>query len=83
MLLCRDIGAVPVVYFCLSEVTFSLCYIIIFRLWINNHLSNKYHRQWCALAVCFDWVGHSGVTSVQFSLLACLALWLLIHHTIV
>ena len=47
---CRDIGVVLVVYCCLSEVTFSLCYIIIFQIRINNHLSNKYHRQWCTHA---------------------------------
>ena len=82
-LYCRDIGAVPVVYCCLSEVTFSLCYIIIFRIWINNHSSNKYHRRWCTLAVHFDWEGHSGVTSVQFGPLACLALWLLTHRMMV
>ena len=35
------------------------------------------------LAVHFNWVGHSGVTSVQFSPLACSALWLLTHRTMV
>ena len=40
---------VPVVYCCLSEVTFSLCYIIIFRIRINNHLSNKYRYEWIML----------------------------------
>ena len=81
MLYCRDIRAVLVFYCCLNEVTFSLCYIIIFQIRINNRLSNKYHRRWCALAVCFHWVGHSGMTSVQFSPLACSALWLLAYRT--
>ena len=53
MLYCRDVGVVLVFYCCLNEVTVLLCYIIIFRIWINNRLSNKYHRWWCALAVCF------------------------------
>ena len=72
-----------VVYYHLGEVTFSLCYIIIFQIWISNRLSNKYHRRWCALAVRFNWLGHSGVTSVQFGPFVCSALWLLAHHTMV
>ena len=71
---------VLVFYCCLNDVTFSLCYIIIFQILINNRLSNKYHRRWCALAVCFHWVGHSGMTIVQFGPLACSALWLLAHR---
>ena len=43
----------------------------------HNHLSNKYHRLWCTLSVCPDWVGHSGVTSAHFSPTACSALWLI------
>ena len=42
----------------------------------NNGLSNDYHR-WCALAVSTNWVGHSGVTSVQFGLSVSSGLWLL------
>ena len=43
----------------------------------NNGLSNNYHRTWCTLAVSANWVGHSGVTSVQFGLSVSSGLWLL------
>ena len=62
-----------------SEVTFSLCYIIILQIWINNCLSNKYHRRWCTLVVRPDWVGHPVVTSVHFGPTACSALWLITY----
>ena len=42
-------------------------------------LSNKYHRQWCTLLVCPDWVGHSGVTNARFSPTVCSALWLMAY----
>ena len=55
--------------------------VIILQIQTNNHLSNKYHRWWCALAVGPDWVGHSSVASADFGLVACSALWLITYRT--
>ena len=51
-----------------------------YRLTID--LSKKYHRWWCTLLVCPDWVGHSGVTNAQFSLTVSSALWLIAYFQV-
>ena len=46
------------------------------QIWVNECLSNKYHRVWYALAAGTKWVGHSSIVNAHFNQSVCLGLWL-------